>query len=232
MGIGFRVFTKRELPPKELVDEFKKLPAPDIADCMCRLSAMSSQIKRMTAPAQESMAGVAITVKARPGDNLMIHKALNMVEEGDVLVISNEGDRSQSLFGEIIVTYAKSRKIAGIVVDGPIRDVDAIYTLGVPVYATGSTPGGPFKDGPGEINVPISCGNIHVNPGDIIVGDSDGVLVIPKHDAAALLEAAKKFYANDHSKLVAAQTGKADRSWVDKSLEQKGCEIIDDIYRS
>ena len=231
MPIGFRVYTQRELPAQEIVAGFKKLPTACIADCMNRLSALSSQIRRMAAPTEESMSGVALTVKARPGDNLMIHKALNLAQEGDVLVIANEGDRSQSLLGEIMVSYAKSKGVVGIVVDGPIRDVDSIYTLGVPVYATGSTPGGPFKDGPGEVNVPIAIGNIPVAPGDIIVGDSDGVIVIPKNDAATLLETARKFAVNDQAKLVAAQTGKADRSWIEKTLEQKGCEIIDDIYR-
>lgn len=229
--IGFRVFTKRDLPSKELVESFGSIPASNIADCMGRSSAMNCKIRRMSAPSEKNMVGVALTVKARSGDNMLIHKALNMVEEGDVLVISNEDGQCHSLLGEIIVAFAKSRKIAGIVLDGPIRDVESIYNMGVPVYATGSTPGGPYKEGPGEVNVPIACGNIHVNPGDIIVGDSDGVIVIPKNDAATLLEAAKVFSANDHAKLVAAQSNKADRSWVDRDLEKKGCQIIDDIYK-
>ncbi|MDA8498851.1 MULTISPECIES: RraA family protein [Citrobacter] len=230
MSIGFRVFTQRELPTADVIEGFKTIPAANIADCMGRLSAMNCRIRRMTAPAEQNMVGVALTVKARPGDNLMMHKALNMIKPGDILIVSNEGDSSQSLMGEIMVAYAKSQGIAGIVLDGPMRDLDTIYAMGVPVYATGHTPGGPFKEGPGEVNVPVACGNIHVTPGDIIVGDSDGVIVIPKHDAAKLLEEARKFSANDHAKLVAAQTGKADRSWVDKALAAKGCETIDAVY--
>ena len=214
MSIGFRVFTQRELPTADVIDGFKTIPAANIADCMGRLSAMNCRIRRMTAPAE----------------HLMMHKALNMIKPGDILIVSNEGDSSQSLMGEIMVAYAKSQGIAGIVLDGPMRDLDTIYAMGVPVYATGHTPGGPFKEGPGEVNVPVACGNIHVMPGDIIVGDSDGVIVIPKHDAAKLLEEARKFSANDHAKLVAAQTGKADRSWVDKALAAKGCETIDAVY--
>ncbi|HMM22572.1 MAG TPA: RraA family protein [Selenomonadales bacterium] len=231
MSIGFRVFLKRELPPKEVVKGFEGIPAANIADCMSRSSAMSSNIRLMSAPSEKKMVGVALTVKARSGDNLMIHKALNIAEEGDVLVIANEGGQCHSLLGEIIVAYAKTRKIAGIVLDGPIRDVDTIYTMGIPVYATGATPGGPYKEGPGEVNVPVACGNIHVNPGDIIVGDSDGVIVIPKQDAKPLLEIVVDFSIKDQAKLLAAQTGKADRAWVDKDLERKGCEIIDGVYK-
>lgn len=229
MSIGFRIFLKRNLPPKDLIEAYKSLPAANVADCMGRISAMNSEIRLMTRPFSGSMVGPALTVKARPGDNLMLHKALNMIEEGDIIVVSNAGDRSQSLMGEVMAAYAKFKKIGGFVFDGPIRDVDALYDLGLPIYATGSTPGGPFKEGPGEINVPIACGNIHVNPGDIILGDTDGVIVIPRQDAAALLEAARKFAATDKAKFDAAVTGQSDRSWVDKSLEAKGCTIIDDI---
>lgn len=231
MSIGFRVFTERTLPPKDLVESYKSLPAANVADCMNRISALSSAIRLMTKPFKNSMAGPALTVKSRPGDNLMLHKALNMAVEGDVIIVSNGADRSQSLMGEIMATYARFKKIAGFVFDGPIRDVDALYELGVPIYATGSTPGGPFKQGPGEINVPIACGNIHVNPGDIILGDADGVIVIPRQDAADLLEKARKFAANDSAKLKAACEGTQDRSWVDKALAEAGCEIIQGAYR-
>lgn len=230
MSIGFRVFTERKLPPKDLVEAYKSLPAANVADCMGRISALNSEIRLMTKPFAGSMTGVALTVKTRPGDNLILHKALNMATEGDVIIVSNGGDRSQSLMGEIMASYAKFKKVAGFVFDGPIRDVDTLHGLGVPIYATGSTPGGPFKQGPGEINVPIACGNIHVNPGDIILGDSDGVIVIPRQDAAALLEKAKKFSASDSAKLKAASDGTADRSWVDKSLAEAGCEIIQGCY--
>jgi len=176
------------------------------------------------------MSGTALTVKARPGDNLMIHKALNLAGPGDVIVVSNEGDRSQSLVGEIIVTYAQYKGLAGLVFDGPIRDIDAISEMGIPVYGTGTTPGGPYKEGPGEVNVPIACGGIQIEPGDIILGDADGVIVIPRRDAKAILEAASKFSATDAAKVVAASNGTADRAWVDKTLAAKNCEIIDAVY--
>lgn len=230
MSIGFRVYLKRELPPAEIVEAYKSLPAANVADCMGRLSAISSEIRLLSSPKEEIMAGVALTVKVRPGDNLMIHKAINMAGPGDVIVVSNEGDRSQSLVGEIMLTYAQVKGVAGFVFDAPIRDIGVVSEMNMPVYGTGSTPGGPFKDGPGEVNVPIACGGIHVEPGDIILGDRDGVIVIPRRDAAALLEEARKFSAQDHGKAVAAANGTLDRSWVDKALEAKKCEIFDKAY--
>ena len=230
MSVGFRVYLKRKLPPADVVEGYKTLPAANVADCMGRLSAISSEIRLLSSPPTEIMVGVALTVKARPGDNLMIHKALDLAGPGDVIVVSNEGDRSQSLLGEIMVTYAQYKGISGLVLDGPIRDIGTISKMPFPVYGTGFTPGGPYKEGPGEVNVPIACGGIQVEPGDIILGDQDGVIVIPRLDASALLAEAKKFSAADHSKVVAAANGSIDRSWVDKTLEAKKCEIIDAIY--
>ena len=231
MPVGFRVFQKRNLPPKELVESFRTIPAANIADCMGRHNAMIPEIRLMTKPGGVNMAGVALTVKTCYGDNLMIHQGLDMAAEGDVLVIANEEGRNRSLLGEIMYRYAERKNLAGIVLDGPIRDALQISGGSVPLYATGSTPGGPYKEGPGEVNVPVSCGGVHVNPGDIIVGDPDGVIVIPRQDAEDVLEAVKAFQQNDRRKLQAAIDGTADRSWVMKQLEAKKCEFRDGAYR-
>lgn len=232
MSVGFRVFTQRKLPDPEVMEQFRRLPAANVADVMGRSCALSSEIHTMLPHTDKIMVGPALTVRARPGDNLMIHKALNIAQEGDVIVISNEGDRSQSLLGAIIVAYAKSKKLGGIVVDGPIRDVDEIAGLGVPVYATGSTPGGPYKEGPGEVNTPVSCGGVSVAPGDIVLGDSDGVIIIPRKDAARVLAEAKEFAKNDAAKMQAALEGRAKRDWVDKKLAQTSCEIIEGCWEN
>ena len=161
-----------------------------------------------------------------------MHAALNYCNEGDVLVVSNEGDDTRSLIGEVMMAYLYyTKKIAGIIIDGPIRDIDEIGKWDFPVYCNGTTPGGPYKEGPGEINVPISCGEISVNPGDIILADPDGIIVIPLKDAVTVLADAKKFQADDEAKLIAAKNGTAKRDWVEKSLADKGFEIIDDVYR-
>lgn len=233
MPVGNRVFLKRENTPKHIVEQFKELPASNIADTMNRLCALSSEIRLFSRPEAPVMAGPALTVKVRPGDNLMLHQALNMAEPGDVIVVTNKGDRSQSLIGEIMAAYAlHDRKVAGIVLDGNIRDVDAISEMNFHLYATGTTPGGPFKEGPGEVNVPIAIGGIVVHPGDLIVGDADGVIVVPRQDAEAVLALAKPYAAADHAKVVAAKNGTAKRAWVKESLDKKGADFIDDVYRA
>ena len=230
MSIGNRVYVKRRLPDASIVEAFRKLAAAPVADCMGRLSAMHPEIRLMSPRTGRRMVGVALTVKSRSGDNLMIHKALNMAQPGDVIVVGTSGDRSRAVMGEVMFSYAKFKKLEGLVIDAPIRDVDCLEELGLPVYATGTTPGGPYKEGPGEINVPISCGGVSIHPGDIILADSDGIIVIPSADAAELLSIAQAFAAKDDAKTSAALNGICDRSWVDKTLEAKKCEIIDDYY--
>lgn len=232
MSVGNRVFLKRELPDPELVKAFSKLPAANVADAMGRSAAMRSDIKLMSKQSR-FMCGVAITVKSRPGDNLTLHKALNIAEPGDVIIVDNKGDRTQAIMGEVMYRYlADYKKIEGIVIDGPIRDIDAISKSEMPLYATGTTPGGPYKEGPGEINVPITCGNIAVNPGDIILGDADGVIVIPKHSAQDILAQAQEIAEGDAAKVAAAASGTVNRQWVDDLLEKKGIQVIDDVYKA
>lgn len=231
MSIGNRIFLKRDLPDMDLIEEYSKLPSANIEDCMNRIFGIGSDIKLMSNP-EKIMAGVALTVKTRAGDNLMIHKALEMAGENDIIIVSNEGDRSRALIGEIMATYAlHARKVAGLVFDGPIRDIDMISECKLPIFATGHIPSGPFKEGPGEINVPIAIGGRPINPGDIIVGDRDGIVIIPKEDAEAVLKPAKEKSAADASKVEASKNGTADKKWVDEKLLSKETEIIDDVYK-
>lgn len=176
MTVGGRIYLKKDNSGLELVKAFAKIPTANIADTMGRSCAMHPRIKLFSSPHGTVWAGIALTVKSRGGDNLLIHAALDMAREGDVIVVSNEGGvDNRSLMGEIMFTYAAYKKLNGLVLDGPIRDVKSAKEIPLPIYATGSTPGGPYKEGPGEINVPISCGGISVNPGDIVVMDDDGV---------------------------------------------------------
>ena len=153
MSVGFRIFTQRPLPAPELVRAYGAFATAPVADAMHRMCAMTPDVRLLSDPVG-TMSGVALTVKARPGDSLMIHKALNMAEEGDVLIVSG-GESGRSLMGELMFRYAASKKLAGIVVDGPIRDADCLRGFPLPVYASGFTPGGPYREGPGEINVPV-----------------------------------------------------------------------------
>ena len=231
MSVGKRIYLRREMPDPRIMAQFKTIPASNTADVMNRSCAMNPRIRLVSRPRDQMMVGPAYTVKGRAGDNLTLHAALNLCQEGDVLVVSNEEDATRALMGEVMMAYLRyTKKIVGIVLDGPIRDIDEIGQWDFPVYCTGTTPGGPYKEGPGEINVPISCGGISVNPGDIILADPDGIIVIPRLDAAVILEDAKKFQAADEKKLIAAKDGTANRAWVEKTLAEKGYEIIDEVY--
>ena len=228
MSIGNRIFLKKPEAPQELLDAFSTIPAANISDTMGRLVGMHPRIKLQSAPKNPINVGRALTIKTRSGDNLMLHKALNMAKPGDVIILSNDGGESyRSLIGEIMFTYLASRGAAGIIIDGPIRDIDAVRKMEMPIYATGTNPAGPYKEGPGEINVPISCGGISINPGDIIVMDEDGVIVIPLQEAETVLKNARAFQEKDEAKLLAAQEGRAKREWVDALIEKKEVEILD-----
>lgn len=229
MSVGNRIFLKRNLPESALVEKFQELPTANVADVMGRSAAMNPRIRLISKPSKP-MVGVALTVKARAGDNLLLHKALDMAVVGDVIVVSNEEDGTRSLMGEIMMNYlAYAKKAAGIVLDGPIRDYDMISQMDFPVYATGSTPNGPYKEGPGEINVPIACGGVQINPGDIILGDADGVIVIPRLEADSILSEAQLYHAKDNRKCQEAKNGTSNREWVDKAIAAKGIEVIDNI---
>ncbi len=231
MPVGKRIYLKRELPDPAVMAEFRTIPAANTADVMNRNCAMNPRIHLVSRPKAAVTVGPAYTVKCRAGDNLTLHAALNHCSEGDMLVVSNEEDTTRALIGDVMMAYlCYTKKIAGIVIDGPIRDIDEISTWDFPVYCTGTTPGGPYKEGPGEINVPVSCGGITVLPGDIIVADADGVICVPRRDAVQILADAKKFQALDQKKFFAAKDGTADRAWVDKMLSEKGYELIDEIY--
>lgn len=225
MSVGFRVVPSEQKVRQDIIDQFYGLSSSNIGDVMFRLYTMSPEIKRYSKRGLK-MAGKAITVNTRGGDNLMIHKALDMAEQGDILVVSNGGERNRALVGEIMVNYAKYKQLGGIVLDGPLRDAQAIYELDFPIYATGVTPAGPYKDGPGEVNVPIACGSVVVQPNDIIVGDDDGIAVVPFQESETILQKVLKLKDLDESKAKAALEGSAERSWVDKLLIERGCANV------
>jgi RraA family protein len=154
------------------------------------------------------MVGVAFTVRTRPGDNLAIHKALEFVGPGDVIVVDGGGDETRALIGEIMMNIARQRGAAGYVIDGAIRDAAAIAAADFPVFARAAFHRGPYKYGPGEINVPVSIGGMVVTPGDIVVGDDDGVLAFPPAIAPTLLEAVHAQIQRETDTLVAIREGR------------------------
>ncbi|MFC7205307.1 4-carboxy-4-hydroxy-2-oxoadipate aldolase/oxaloacetate decarboxylase [Haloferax namakaokahaiae] len=180
-----------ERPDREVVTAFEKVPSSIASDVTGNVRfAMDSGIKPVYEGAE--FAGSAVTVKAEPGDNLIIHKAITLAEPGDVLVIDANGYVETAHLGELMCASCKANNLAGIVIDGAIRDRTDISEMQFPVYARGVHPQGPLKQNPGSINVTVTCGEVAVDPGDILVGDDDGVTVVPREDAERVLEAAKE----------------------------------------
>lgn len=165
------------------------------------------------------MAGTAVTVNARAGDNLTIFRAFDFCRPGDVLVVDGGGDLSQALVGEIVFRIAESLGVQGIVLDGAIRDVEAIRAHDFPVYARGVTHRGPSKTQAGQINVPVAVGGMVVSPGDIVVGDENGVLAISPADAPSVIEKAQRQDEKETAQLKAIVEGRYDRSWVEQRVK-------------
>ena len=221
-NVGMRINASISRPDPGLIEAFKALPVANIGDCMSRTFCMHPAIRPYN---DNPLAGPAFTVKVRPGDNLMLHKALDLAAPGDIIVVDGQGDMSNALIGELMVSWAVKRGLGGIIIDGAIRDVNRLRTVGIPVYAAGVTPAGPYKEGPGEINFPVVCGGVVVNPGDIIVGDADGVVVINPGDARSVLEKASAKSRDELQTLLDIENGAWPRGWVDAALAAKGCDL-------
>ncbi|SDE42852.1 RraA famliy [Priestia aryabhattai B8W22] len=167
-------------------NQFEEIPTTCISDTMEGLNNLDPTIK----PLKESykVAGRAFTVKMPVGDNLVVLKAIREAKPGDVLVIDAKGDTYRAIAGDFIVGMAQTLGIKGIVVDGVIRDIEGTKQLNYPVFCKGTTIAASSKAGMGEINIPISCGGQTIHPGDMIVGDADGVVVIPQYFEEEALE--------------------------------------------
>lgn len=203
-----------------LIERFRHLPVANVSDCMLRLTAAGARLRPMHAGG--AMSGTAFTVKTRPGDNLLVHKALDLAAPGDIVVVDAGGDLTNAIIGELMSGYAASRGLGGIVINGAVRDADTLHARRFPVYAAGVTHRGPYKDGPGQINVPIAIDGMVIQPGDIVVGDADGLLCIPLEEAAAICEAATAKHAAEAVTLVEIAEGRLDTGWVDTLLRRQG----------
>jgi regulator of RNase E activity RraA len=219
MTFGFRIHPAPARPPAALIDEFRTVVTPHLSDNMSRASGTVG-LRRYNRTGK--LVGVALTVKTRPGDNLMIHKALDLAQPGDVLVVDGGGDIGQALVGELMKAYAETRGVVGFVIDGAIRDVAAFTGSDFPCYARGETHKGPYKDGPGEIHVPVIVGGLIVNPGDIVVGDEDGVVAFSATAAPEILTAARRQADREAKAMRDIAARSYDRSWVDAALRGKG----------
>ena len=221
-GPGFRIRKNIERLSKEIIEQFCLFESPDVSDLLNRMYAMSSEIHNMVNNA--SIAGSACTVKVYPGDNLMIHKALGVAKPGDVLVVDCSGSFTNAVVGDLVAQKAKSLGIAGFVIDGMVRDLPAMQEVGLPIYARGVTPVGPLHRGPGEVNHSISCGGIVVNPGDVILGDTTGVVVIRREFAEDVLKRAYVQRDALRTYVDSVKRGIFSLDWVDATLAAAGYE--------
>jgi regulator of RNase E activity RraA len=223
MNNGLRILQRRRAVSLDLARQFLDVPVANVSDCMSRMIAGGARLRPMHAGGR--MAGPALTIKTRPGDNLMIHKALQLAKPGDVIVVDAGGDLTNALVGEIMVGDAIKQGLGGFVMNGAIRDAGALRAGSFPVFAAGVTHRGPYKDGPGEINVPIAIDGMVIEPGDLVIGDEDGLLCVPFDDVERLLAAARQKQVIEDKMVADIEAGCFDRAWVDETLARLNCFI-------
>lgn len=221
--IGLKVLNRRRAVPAELALQFIGVPVSNVSDCMSRLFGGGAGLRPMHRG--RPMSGPALTVRTRPGDNLMIHKALQMAAPGDIIVVDAGGDLSNAVIGDLLVGVAIQRGLGGLVINGAIRDARAVREGDFPIFAAGVTHRGSYKDGPGEINVPIAIDGMVIEPGDLIIGDDDGVLCVPFDHVQSVLCAARKKADAEAVTAKAIAAGQLDTSWIDTTLNRLGCLI-------
>jgi RraA family protein len=222
-NLGFRILPMPARPARKLVKALAAMVTPHLSDNMNRMVAGGAALRPMHRGGK--LCGPAYTVKVAPGDNLMVHKAIDAAAPGDVIVVDAGGEVTYAVIGDIMASHAAARGVAGFVIYGAIRDSAEIGARRFPVYACGVTHRGPYKNGPGEINAPIALDGMVVHPGDIIVGDADGVVAVPLAHAEEVLALARAQLAKETAVLKSIAAGKVDRRWVDELLRQRGCEF-------
>ena len=204
----------------ELVKQAAGFQAAILADVAGRRGAMHGRIQALRPRMQ--VAGPAFTVEVRPGDNLMIHAAISLAKPGDVLVIDGKGDQTAALMGTIMMTACKQLGIAGVIIDGAARDSLEIDEMDYPVFSVGTNPNGPTKNVGGRIGHPISCGGVTVNPGDFVLADADGVVVVEREKLAGLIPVAHKKVEDEAKRIAQIKEGNTAASWLQASLVAAG----------
>jgi regulator of RNase E activity RraA len=220
MSVGFNIAPRAPAIDPTLLAAFEGVPTPIASDNMARMFAGGAGLRPYHNGSP--LLGVALTVRTRPGDNLMVHKAIDLALPGEVIVVDAGGDLTNSIIGEIMTTLAASKGIAGFIIDGAVRDTDHLAASPLPVFARGVSHRGPYKDGPGEINGLVSVGGMPVSPGDIVIGDCDGVLAIPRASAAEIARLCHEQMSRERAILASIADGSVDRRWVDEVLKAKG----------
>ncbi|RRH84609.1 RraA family protein [Variovorax beijingensis] len=217
--------------PPDIIRNFERVPAHIVAqaaqfqpailaDVAGRRGAMHGRIKALRP--RMKLAGPAFTVEVRPGDNLMIHAAIAMARPGDVLVIDGKGDQGSALMGTIMMTACQKLGIAGVVMDGACRDSLEIDEMDYPVFCVGTNPNGPTKSIAGRIGHPVSVGDVTVRPGDFVIADADGVVVVEREKIEALLPAAARKVGDEAARIAAIKEGDTAAKWLNSALRTAG----------
>lgn len=214
---GSRILPNAPMAPAELVEAFANVVTPHISDNLGRHIGARGLTRYNRSG---KLVGTAITVKTRPGDNLLIYKAMSMMQPGHVLVVDGQGDTNNAVIGELVKLYAQQRGCVGFVIDGAIRDVASFDST--PCYARAVVHTGPYKTGPGEVNVPVSIGGMLINPGDLLVGDEDGLVAFSQADAAEVLRRAGQHAEHEEAVKAEIASGAVRQSWIDKVLANAG----------
>ena len=229
MPAGFAIHPRLRAASPAMVEAFRALPVANVSDCMARMVAGGPRLTPrhdMSKPGGGVLAGPALTVKTRPGDNLMIHKSIQLARPGDVIVVDGGGDLTNALIGELMASSMIRAGVAGIVINGAIRDAGWIAAHDFPVYAAGVTHRGPYKDGPGEINGTIALDGMVIEPGDLILGDEDGLVCVPYSLLDEVLAATQAKHAAENVQMANILAGTHDAAWVDASLRRLGCSGV------
>lgn len=224
-GPGFMLRKTIRRPSPNLIERFRQFESTDVSDMLNRMYTMGGDIHNLVN--DRPLVGPACTVKVYPGDNLMVHKALDIARPGDVVVVDCRASMTAAVIGDLVANKARHRGIAGFVIDGLVRDLPGLLECDLPIYARGVTPFGPLHRGPGEINFPISCGGIVVHPGDIITADRSGVTVVPRDFAAEVLERLETNKQRLAAYVESVKRGIFSNDWVDEQLTADGCIIHD-----
>jgi len=220
-----RIRANFERPPEETVAAFHGVQTGHVVDAMGRRGALSATIKPITT--RTNFVGTAVTVWTVPRDNLAPYAAIRFARPGDVLVVATGGDDEVSVFGDIAVGMARNSGIAAVVTDGMVRDIEGLEAVGIPVFARGLSPNSPLKNGPGEIGGRIALGRVSVSAGDIVVGDRNGVVVIPREDAAQALDRLAVVREKERSMEAAVASGAKYPAWLDDVLGADDIEFLD-----
>lgn len=213
-----RIYPVVEHPPGDQLEALRQLPSTIVSDQLERYGLVRG-VTQVTGNDLGILAGPALTVRTRPGDNLIIYKAIDIAEPGDVLVIEAGGAEDRAVMGEIVCHHAQAKGIAGLVIDGCVRDGAEIAAGSMPVYARGFAHPGPFKNGPGELRGPVAVGGTVVRHGDLVVGDADGVAVVPRERLTETIAGGQRALAREDEAIRVAKAGEMDTSWIDDKLE-------------